>query len=365
MKAAILYELGKPLVIEDIQIDKPGLREVLIRTAACGVCHSDLHVADGAFPARLPCVLGHEAAGIIEAVGSEVRGIKPGDHVVTCAPAYCGCCEDCLSGHPTLCASNIGERARGESPRLIPDAAKPGKLFQFGGLNGFAEMMLVHERNCVVIDKRMPLDKAAVIGCAVVTGVGSVINTARVAPGATVAVIGCGGVGLMAVNGAAIAGAGRIIAIDRVPAKLELARRMGATDVLDAGSTEDIVQAVTEMTAGGVHYSFEAIGLKSTTEQAFRMLRRGGTATIIGVAKVGTVFEIGAMELLMERKLQGSYFGSNRPTIDMPRYVDLYLQGRLHLDALVSRRLPLAQINEAFVELRTGQTARSVIEFPS
>lgn len=362
MKAAVLYQTGQPLVIEDIQIDKPSAREVLIRTVACGVCHSDLHVADAAFPARLPCVLGHEAAGVVEAVGSEVRGIKPGDHVVTCAPAYCGCCEDCLSGHPTLCASNIGERARGEAPRLTPGTGKPGKLFQFGGLNGFAETMLVHERNCVVIDKRMPLDKAAVIGCAVVTGVGSVINTARVAPGSTVAVIGCGGVGLMAVNGAAIAGAGRIIAIDRVPAKLELARRMGATDVLDANDT-DIVQAVTEMTRGGVHYSFEAIGLKSTTEQAFRMLRRGGTATIIGVAKLGTVFEIGAMDLLMERKLQGSYFGSNRPTIDMPRYVDLYLRGRLHLDQLVSKRVPLEAINEAFAELRTGQTARSVIEF--
>jgi S-(hydroxymethyl)glutathione dehydrogenase/alcohol dehydrogenase len=223
-------------------------------------------------------------------------------------------------------------------------------------------MMLVHERACVAIRKDMPFDRAAVIGCAVTTGVGAVIHTARVEPGSTVAVIGCGGVGLMVINGAMIAGAGRIIAIDRVTAKLEMALGMGATDVIDAAQT-DPVEAVLELTNGGVHYSFEAIGLKATAEQAFKILRRGGTATIVGVAPVGTTFEIGSIDLLMERKLQGSFMGSNRFPIDMPRFVDLYMQGRLHLDELVSRRIKLEAVNEAFVELRTGKTARSVIEF--
>jgi S-(hydroxymethyl)glutathione dehydrogenase/alcohol dehydrogenase len=222
--------------------------------------------------------------------------------------------------------------------------------------------MLVHEHTIAKIREDMPMDRAALIGCGVTTGVGAVIHTAKVEPGATVAVIGCGGVGLSAINGAAIAGAARIIAIDMVPSKLELARKFGATDVVNA-KDNDPVEAVREMTGGGVHYSFEAIGLKITAEQSFKMLARGGTATIIGMIPVGTQIELHGPEFLMERKLQGSNMGSNRFRVDMPRFVEFYLQGRLHLDDLISRRIRLEDVNDGMEALKTGEVARSVIMF--
>jgi S-(hydroxymethyl)glutathione dehydrogenase/alcohol dehydrogenase len=362
MQAAVFRRVGEPLTIEDIVIDKPKPRELLIRTAASGVCHSDLHIMDGKVPSYMPIVLGHEAAGIVEAVGEDVRGVKVGDHVITCVSGFCGQCEDCLTGHMSLCAVADTERPRKAPPRLECSDGPP-RVHQFFGLSAFAEQMLVHERTCVAIRRDMPLDRAAVIGCAVTTGVGAVIHTARVPPGSTVAVIGCGGVGLSTINGAALAGAGRIIAVDRIASKLDLARVMGATDVVDAASC-DPVEAVLELTKGGVHFAFEAIGLKATTEQAFRMLRRGGTATLIGVPPTGTKIELDSMELIFERKIQGSNMGSNHFPIDMPRFVDFYLQGRLKLDQLISRRIALADINSAVDELRTGNIARSVIEFP-
>ena len=361
MKAAVLFERGVPLSVEEVSIDKPGPHEVLIRVAATGVCHSDLHMADGSFPAPLPAILGHETAGVVEAVGDDVRTVSVGDHVVTCVSGFCGRCEDCVTGHLSICQVKVVDRPRGAAPRLRTAAG--GKIHQVGGLSGFAEMMVAHEASCVPIRRDMPLDLASVIGCAVTTGYGAVVHTAAIVPGSTVAVVGCGGVGLMIVNAALIAGAARIVAIDRVPAKLELARTMGATDVVDAREG-DVVERVRELTGGGVHYSFEAIGLKPTVEQAFRMLRRGGAATVVGVAPVGTAFEIGAMDLLLERKLQGSFMGSNHFPVDTPRLVDLYMQGRLKLDALVSRRIALEEVNDAFAELKTGQLARSVIRFP-
>jgi S-(hydroxymethyl)glutathione dehydrogenase/alcohol dehydrogenase len=233
---------------------------------------------------------------------------------------------------------------------------------QFLNLSAFAEQMLIHEHALVAIRPDMPLDRAALIGCAVTTGVGAVIHTAKVRPGETVAVIGCGGIGLAAINGAAIAGAGRIIAIDRVPGKLELARRFGATDVIDAGNT-DVVDAVRTLTRGGVHHAFEAIGLKQTAEQAFSMLGRGGTATVIGMIPPGVKIELKGTDFLAEKRIQGSMMGSNRFPVDMPRFVDFYLAGKLDLDALISRRMPLESINEAFDELRRGELARSVILF--
>lgn len=360
MKAAVLFERGQSLQIEELSVDTPGPREVLIRVAATGVCHSDLHMADGSFPAPMPAVLGHETAGVVEAIGDEVRGLKVGDHVVTCVSGFCGHCQDCVTGHLSICQVKEIDRPRGATPRMTNAAGK--RVHQVGGLSGFAEMMLVHERSCVAIRRDMPLDLASVIGCAVTTGYGAVVHTARIEAGSTVAVIGCGGVGLMIVNAALIAGAARIIAIDRVPEKLALAQTMGATDIID-GSSGDVVEMVRELTGGGVHYSFEAIGLKPTVEQAFRMLRQGGTCTVVGVAPIGTSFDIGAMDLLMERKLQGSFMGSNHFPVDMPRLVDLYMQGRLKLDALVSARVPLTSINDALAELKTGKLARSVVTF--
>ena len=359
MKAAVLREINKPLSIEDVQISKPGPREVLVRTAAAGVCHSDLHFQNGSYPYPLPAVLGHESAGVVETVGSDVHYVKPGDHVITCLSAFCGHCEFCITGHMSLCQEPELRREDSDAPRISHGGQT---VHQFLNLSSFAEQMLIHEHALVKIRPDMPLDRAALIGCGVTTGVGAAIHTASVQPGSTVAVIGCGGVGLSCINGAALAGAARIIAVDMVPAKLELARKFGATDVVNA-KDKDVVGEVMEMTQGGVHYSFEAIGLKSTTEQAFRMLRRGGLATVIGMIPVGTMVEFHGPDFLSEKKIQGSNMGSNRFRVDMPRFIEFYLQGRLHLDDLLSRRIKLADVNDAMEALKTGEVARSVIMF--
>ena len=359
MKAAVFREVGKPLQVEDVQINKPGPHEVLIRTAAAGVCHSDLHFVEGSYPFPLPAVIGHESAGVVEQVGSEVRTVKVGDHVITCLSAYCGHCDHCLTGHMSLCQSPDTKRDASDEPRLSQNG-RP--LPQFLNLSSFAEMMLIHEHACVAVRKDMPLDRAALIGCGVMTGVGAVFHTNKVAPGETVAVIGCGGVGLAAINGAAIAGAGRIIAIDMNPSKDNLSREFGATDFICAADV-DAVRTVIEMTGGGVHHAFEAIGLAKTAEQAFGMIRRGGQATIIGMIPVGQNISLPGPAFLGEKKIGGSAMGSNRFPVDMPRMVDMYMAGKLKLDQMISRRIKLEDVNEAFVEMKTGNIARSVIVF--
>ena len=359
MKAAVLREVKKPLSIEDVQINKPGPHEVLIRTVAAGVCHSDLHFVEGLYPYPLPAVLGHESAGVVEQVGSEVRTVKPGDHVITCLSAFCGHCEHCLTGHMSRCVSPETKRQQGEKPRLAKDA---DPMNQFLNLSSFAEQMLIHEHACVAIRKDMPLDRAALIGCSVMTGVGAVVHTSNVRAGDTVAVIGCGGVGLACINGAAIAGAGRIIAIDTQGSKLNLAKEFGATDVVNAKDGDPVAQVI-ELSKGGVHHSFECVGLKQTAEQSFKMLGRGGTANIIGMIPVGVHIELHGAEFLGEKRIQGSLMGSNRFPVDMPRLVDFYMSGKLKLDHMISRRIKLNQVNEAFEELKRGETARSVIMF--
>lgn len=359
MKAAMLRKVGEPLTIEEIAISKPGPREVLIKTAATGVCHSDLHFVKGLYPTPMPIVLGHESAGIVEQVGSQVSYVKPGDHVITCLSVFCGHCEHCLTGNMARCSSPETSRGQDEDPRLsINDQPLP----QFANLSSFAEQILCHEHALVKIRDDMPLDRAAVIGCAVMTGAGAVFNTAKVEPGSTVAVIGCGGIGLSSINGADIAGAGRIIAIDISDSKLETARKFGATDVINA-SEVDPVKAVRELTGRGVHYSFEAIGLKETAEQAFGMITTGGTATIMGMIPVGQKIELSGSSFLMEKRIQGSSMGSNRFRVDMPRLVDFYLSGKLHLDEMISKRIKLEQVNEAFEDMEAGAVARSVIIF--
>ncbi|MBV8592886.1 MAG: Zn-dependent alcohol dehydrogenase [Caulobacteraceae bacterium] len=359
MKAAVLREVKTPLIIEEVSIAKPGPHEVLIRTAAAGVCHSDLHFIEGSYPHPLPAVLGHESAGVVEQVGSEVRTVKPGDHVITCLSAFCGHCEHCLTGHMSLCVSPETKRLAEEEPRLASDK---GPMQQYLNLSSFAEQMLIHEHACTPIRKDMPLDRAALIGCGVLTGVCSVFHTAKVRPGDTVAVIGCGGVGLAALNGAAIAGAGRIIAIDASAGKDNLARQFGATDFIDASQT-DPVKEVLEMTKGGVDHSFEAVGLSKTAEQAFGMVKRGGDANIIGMIPIGQTITLPGYAFLGEKKLQGSLMGSNHFPVDMPRLVDMYLAGKLRLDEMISRRIALEEVNDAFTEMKTGQIARSVIVF--
>ncbi|MFN0093019.1 MAG: Zn-dependent alcohol dehydrogenase [Acidimicrobiales bacterium] len=360
MRAAVLREQPGQLSIEDISHDKPGPHEVVVRTAAAGLCHSDLHYMEALYPHPLPAVLGHESAGVIEAVGDQVSYVKPGDHVITCPSVYCGGCEYCLTGRLALC-NNKGAvtRPKGAPPRL---SKGDEKMAQFALLSSFAERLLVHENAVVKIREDMPLDRAALIGCGVTTGVGAVLNTAKVEPGSTVAVIGCGGIGLSAVQGALLAGAARIIAIDMVPSKLEVARSFGATDVVNPADGDPIGQ-VRELTGGGVHYAFEAIGLKVAAEQAWKMLRPGGTAVVIGMIPVGQKVEIHGPELLSEKRLMGSSMGSNRFRVDMPRYIEFYLQGRLKLDEMVSARITLDEINEGFEAMKGGGVNRSVIVF--
>ena len=359
MKAAVFREVNQPMEVEEVDVSKPGPREVLIRTSAAGVCHSDLHFFNGTYPGVTPMVLGHESAGVVEQVGDDVHYVKPGDHVITCLSVFCGHCEYCLTGHMSLCQEPETRRGKDDEPRISNQGNAVG---QFANLGSFAEYMLVHEHAVAKIREDMPMDRAALIGCGVTTGVGAVIHTAKVEPGATVAVIGCGGVGLSCINGAAIAGASRIIAVDMVASKLELARKFGATDVVN-GSEGDPVGAVKELTGGGVHYSFEAIGLKVTAEQAFGMLRNGGTATVIGMIPPGDMVSLHGPDFLMEKKIQGSFMGSNRFRVDMPRFVELYLQGKLHLDDMVSGHIKLADVNDAFKQLETGEIARNVIMF--
>ena len=359
MKAAVLHAPNQPMTIEQVEIDKPGRREVLIRTVAAGICHSDLHFIEGKYPTPLPVVLGHESAGIVEAVGEDVHYVKPGDHVITCLSVFCGHCEFCLTGHMSLCQTPDVKLAPGKARRL---RWRDAPLHQFLNLSSFAELMLVHEHALVKVRPDMPLDLAALIGCAVVTGFGAVTHTARVEPGSSVAVLGCGGIGLATINSALIAGAARIYAVDTDPGKLPLARSFGATDLVDA-SQVDPVRQINELSAGGVHYAFECIGLKQTTEQAFGMLRPGGTATVIGMIPVGTRIELHGADFLRERRIQGCMMGSNRFRVDMPRLVEFYLQGRLKLAEMVSGRLPLEAINEGFAALRTGGVARNLILF--
>jgi S-(hydroxymethyl)glutathione dehydrogenase/alcohol dehydrogenase len=359
MKAAVLREANKPLEIEEVQISKPGPREVLVRPIAAGVCHSDLHFLDGSYPYMLPTILGHESAGVVEEVGSDVTYVKKGDHVITCLSAFCGHCEKCITGHLSLCNSPEVSRKEAEEPRLSSGGQA---VHQFLNLSSFAELMLIHEHALVKVREDMPMDRAALIGCSTTTGVGAVFHTAKVEPGSIVAVIGCGGVGLAAINGAAIAGASQVIAIDMVDSKLELAKAVGATHTINASKC-DAVGEVLEMTKGGCHYTFEAIGLKATAEQAFKMLQSGGTATVIGMIPIGTMIEIHGVELLGEKKLQGSNMGSNRFRVDMPRFVDFYLDGKLHLDQMISKHIKLSEVNEALDALKTGQEARHIIMF--
>jgi S-(hydroxymethyl)glutathione dehydrogenase/alcohol dehydrogenase len=360
MKAAVMRAIGEPLRIEDIQVDGPGRREALVRTAATGVCHSDLHVVEGSLPTALPTVLGHEPAGVVEAVGAEVRHVAPGDHVIGCLSAFCGACEYCLAGRPNLCEGEATMRRAGEPPRLSKDGEP---IVQFVHLSAFAERMLVHENALVRIRRDVPLDRAALIGCGVTTGLSAVFNTAHLPAGRTAAIIGCGGIGLSVIQGCRIAGAARIVAVDTAAWKLDLAARLGATDVIDAAAGNP-VPAIVEMTSGGVDYAFEAIGTPATVRQAVRMTRKGGTIVMIGVVPAGTSVELpGADIVLREKRILGCMMGSNRFRTDMPRYVELYRRGQLRLDEMISARLPLDRVNEALEAMRQRAAARSVLVF--
>ncbi len=359
--AAIYRKDQDGLSIEEITVDDPLEREVLIRSVATGVCHSDLHVIDGHINAgRGPLVLGHEGAGIVQAVGAGVTHVKPGDHVVTCLSGFCGQCDQCLAGHPNLCVANPTARTRDQASRLMQGDQR---VFAFAGLASFAEVMLVHEHSVVKIDEDLPFDVASLVGCGVLTGVGAALRTAKVQAGQTVAVFGCGGVGLSIIQGAALAGASRIIAVDQTEAKLDLARSVGATDGVNA-SDVPAVEAVRELTGGrGVDHSFEAVGIPALVRQAAEVLAVRGTCTIVGVPPDGAVFEIPFAAIRPECTIQTSRMGSTRFRLDIPRYLDFYKAGRLHLDQIITRRARLDDINDIVASMHAADGARTVIVF--
>lgn len=360
MKAAVLNQDNGKFEIEDIEIDKPKKREVLVAVKASGLCHSDLHMAEGGYGVTLPAVFGHELAGIVEAIGPDVREFEVGDHVVASLIQYCGHCAACLDGRTYQCAhpaETLRDTADGQ--RLTRGGKPVTPVF---GTSAFAEYSLVHENQLVKVPNELPFAQACILGCGCVTGAGAAINTANVKPGDTVAVIGIGGVGLNVISGARLAGAARIIAIDTQPAKEALARRFGATDFIDATKGE-VIEAVRALTEGGVDHAFEVIGLKATSHQAIKMARMGGGAYLIGLQKAGETIEVEVLDDLIVRQVivRGVYMGSSNIKRDIPMYAALYLQGRFNLDDLISREINLSEINEAYQELKDGKIARSVI----
>ena len=364
MKAAVLWEPRTPVEILDVELASPKQGEVLVRIAACGVCASDLHVVDGDLPEPLPIVLGHEASGIVAETGPEVEGLREGDHVVLTLVPSCGECASCREGRPTFCelfgqCASDGVLADGTS-RLSVNGTT---LHHFNSVSSFAEYAVVPESAAVSIRKDAPLDAAALVSCAVLTGFGAVANTAGVEEGATVAVWGCGGVGLNVVQAARLAGAGRIVAVDMRPEKLELARRLGATDLVQAGTAVDAVAAVQEVLSGGADYAFEAIGREETINGAWASVRSGGTVVVLGLMPKGSRLTIDPWGFINEKTLKGCFLGTPQIARDIPRLVDLVHQGKLELEGLVSRRIGLEELPEAFDRLRAGDAVRQLVVF--
>jgi S-(hydroxymethyl)glutathione dehydrogenase/alcohol dehydrogenase len=359
MKASVLSSASGRLSVEDVDTSPVGPREVLVATAAAGLCHSDLYHLRGVFDLPYPTILGHESAGVVLEIGADVVDVAVGDHVITCLTPFCGRCERCLTGRSHLCSGEHSKRSPEDGPRLHRGG---DEVHQFLNISSFAERLLVHESAVVSIDKAMPLDLASLIGCGVTTGMGAVLNAAKVRPGQTVAVIGCGGIGLSAIQGARISGASRIIAIDTNSQKLGVATRLGATDVIDASRGEAVAEIV-ELTKGGVDHCIEAVGSAATAASALESVRVGGVATIVGLMPAGTTFPVQGRLLLDDRRLQGAYMGAENFRIAMPRYVDMYLSGTLLLDEMVSSRIGLADIDDAFAQMEQGNALRDLVVF--
>ena len=360
--AAVLYEVGKPLVVDDIEVLDPGPGELLVRWVANGVCHSDLHVMTGDYPHPLPVVLGHEAAGVVERIGGGVTSVRVGDHVCSSYIPSCGECGYCINGQPTLCALR-------DKPRwfMLDGTARFKKggqaLHHFLQVSGYATHAVLPERSVIPIRRDAPLDVACLVSCGVLAGAGPVINKAKVPPGASVAVFGCGGVGLNAIQAARFVGAGKIIAVDVVPRKLEWAQEFGATHVVNALKEDPVARVQAIAGGGGVDYAFEVVGTQQTIEQAFLSTHRGGTTVVVGVSPAGTRLSIDPTMLLQQRVLTGSSFGAGHQRTDVPLLIDLYMDGRYKLDEMISRRLPLRELNEAFDLMRQGEVKRSVIVY--
>jgi alcohol dehydrogenase len=375
IRAAVLERMGtplpyaetRPLTIRTVELDPPGPGEVLIRVAAAGLCHSDLSVINGDRPRPMPMALGHEASGVVEALGAGVDDLKPGDHVVVVFVPSCGHCAPCAEGRPALCEPGAAANGAGTllsgARRVHLEDQPEATLNHHIGCSVFAEYAVVSRRSLVRIDPAIPLDHAALFGCAVLTGVGAVVNTAAVKAGATVAIIGLGGVGLAALIGARAAGASRIVAIDLSLAKLDEAASLGATDVVDARDA-DAKDRVRALTGGGVEFAFEFAGAIRALELAYAITRRGGTTVTAGLPPPSASFGIPAVSLVAEeRTIKGSYIGTCVPSRDIPRYMELYKQGRLPVDRLLSGRLKLDDINHGFDLLHEGRAVRQVVTF--
>jgi S-(hydroxymethyl)glutathione dehydrogenase/alcohol dehydrogenase len=350
--------------VEDVDVEQPQAGEVLIRIAACGVCHSDWHLMTGATRHPTPVVPGHEGAGVVEAVGPGVSRVKPGDHVILNWAPNCGHCFYCLRNKPSLCQTYVEPIWAGTMMDGTTRLRWKGRpVYVFSALGAFAEMAVVPQETCIPVGKDIPLKAASLVGCAVATGVGAVIRTAKVEPGSSVVVLGCGGVGLNILQGAALAGAEKIIAVDRSEAKMNLARQFGATHTLLAN--EHTLEAVKELTGGrGADYSFEAVGAAEVQEEAVAVARPGGVVVFVGLAPMGTNTNIpGAVLARTEKVVMGSYYGSVNTTRDFPLLIDLYLAGKLKLDELVTREYTLEQINEAYAHMLSGEAARGVVVF--
>jgi len=360
VKAAVYREKHQPLTIESVEIADPGPDEVLVKTVACGVCHSDLHALHGAIPSAVPAIFGHEPAGIVEAVGERVRNVALGDHVIACTSIQCGNCPQCMQSRGHLCTGRSAcQREPGEIARISQNGEE---IHQFADLAAFAEAMLLHHTAVVKIDPEIPLDRAALVGCAVTTGVGAALNTAKVTPGSSVVVFGAGGVGTSVIQGARIAGARQIISVDLSDDKLKTAVHFGATDTIN-GAEVDVVKTIKKMTRGGADYAFEAVGLAKLLEQAFYCLAPQGTAVVVGAIPVGEQVSFNAGHFFQEKRIIGCMMGSNNFRIEAPQYLELYRQGRLNLDDMVTQHEPLDRVTNAFEAMETGKVTRTVLTF--
>lgn len=354
MKAAVLYEPHSRIIVEDLDIEPPHPREVLLDMVGAGVCHSDYHLVDGhATPRGLPLVLGHEGAGVVREIGEGVTSVAPGDKIILSLDAMCGHCRNCSEGSPALC-----ETHQGPVPSRM---SKDGTPYHHGRPT-YTEQAIVPSDACVKVPDDTPLQKACLISCAVITGIGAVVNRAQVPAGASMAVFGCGGVGLNVVQGGVLASAGQIIAVDTVPYKLELAEQFGATHFINP-EKEDPVERIRAITGGGVDYAFEVVGFPALVKQAFQSTRTTGTTIVVGVQPAGQDVSVDGLDLLRDRSLMGSWHGAARARVDFLWILDLYKQGKVKLDELISRYRPLDEINEAFDDMLQGKVARTVLVF--
>ncbi|NBE95149.1 zinc-binding dehydrogenase [Nonomuraea sp. KC401] len=362
MRAAVLREPGSPLTVEDIDLAVPQRREVQVRVEAAGVCHSDLHYMTGDLQGRLPAVLGHEGVGIVEGVGPGVTRVAPGDRVVMTWRPRCGECEFCTSGRPALCVLGRVQGTTGGLPDGTTRLSAGGEtVHHLMGVSCFAERCVVSDRSVVVIPKDVSAEVAAIVGCAVVTGVGAVLNVMSTATAEPVVVIGAGGVGLSTVMGLTLVGAAPIVVVDTVDARLRLARELGATHTVDA-TTDDLTAVLDEVAPGGARWAVDAVGAPATMEQAFASLSTAGTLVAVGLGRVGAGFTVPVNALVQqERRVVGSLYGSSNPVVQIPQILDLHQRGLLPLDRLVGRRFALDEVNEAYSALTAGATGRSVI----